>query len=240
MTVLQRNSTETIYSQIAKLLKKEISVLFKPGEFLPSEHELAGRFNVNRHTIRRAVDDLIQQGLLERRHGKGTCVLNKQIDYTLGSQTRFTETFETLGKTTSLRVLNKARIPASANIAGKLNVQEHTSIYWIETLRLADEEPICVISHYLPAQHFPDLLNQYTAGSLHEFITQHYKFKLTRIESLVSASLPQGDDASLLLMPHNKPVLRVKSINVNEQDGTPLEYALTRFRSDSIQLRINL
>jgi len=51
--------------------------------------------------------------------------------------------------------------------------------------------------------------------------------------------LPQGDDAKLLGMPQNRPVLRVKSVNVDERDGTPIEYAITRFRADRIQLRIN-
>ena len=77
-------------------------------------------------------------------------------------------------------------------------------------------------------------------GSLHTCIQHHYGLQLKRVESLVSAVLPQGDDASLLCMPKTQPILRVKSINVNERDGTPLEYALTRFCADRIQLRINL
>ncbi len=72
LVALQRNGGETIYSQIAKLLKEEIASFLTPGECLPSENELAGRFGVNRHTVRRAVEDLIAAGLLERRHGKGT------------------------------------------------------------------------------------------------------------------------------------------------------------------------
>lgn len=56
---------------------------------------------------------------------------------------------------------------------------------------------------------------------------------------LVTAVLPQGDDAKTLGMPQNRPVLRVKSVNVDDRDGTPVEYAITRFRADRIQLRIN-
>jgi GntR family phosphonate transport system transcriptional regulator len=51
--------------------------------------------------------------------------------------------------------------------------------------------------------------------------------------------LPQGDDAKTLGMPQNRPVLRVKSVNVDDRDGTPVEYAIARFRADRIQLRIN-
>ena len=82
------------------------------------------------------------------------------------------------------------------------------------------------------------MLTHYAGGSLHEFIQHHYGIALRRQESLVTAEIPQGDDAALLGMPVNRPLLRVKSVNVSTEDGTPLEYALTRFRADRIQLRI--
>jgi GntR family transcriptional regulator, phosphonate transport system regulatory protein len=239
IVALQRNGGEAIYSQIAKLLREEISSFLKPGECLPSENDLAERFGVNRHTIRRAVEDLIAAGLLERRHGKGTFVLDGPADYVLGSGTRFTETFETLGKIASSRILRKLIIPARGGIAARLRLAENDSVVWIESLRLADDRPICIISHFLPQHVFPNLRDEYHGGSLHEHLAVRYKLKLRRIESLVSAALPQGDDASLLGMPQNQPVLRVKSVNVCERDGTPFEYALTRFRADRIQLRIN-
>lgn len=238
LVALQRNGGEAIYSQIAKLLQEEI-VSFLPGACLPSENELAERFGVNRHTIRRAVEDLIAAGLLERRHGKGTFVLDSPADYVLGSGTRFTETFESLGKTASSRILRKLIVPARGGIATRLRLAENDPIVWIESLRLADDRPICVISHFLPQRTFPGLLAEYHGGSLHAHLAARHQLKLRRIESLVSAVLPQGDDASLLGMPQNQPVLRVKSVNVSEWDETPLEYALTRFRADRIQLRIN-
>lgn len=240
LVALQRNGGEAIYSQIAKLLKEEIASFLTPGERLPSENELAERFGVNRHTVRRAVEDLIAAGLLERRHGKGTFVLDTPADYVLGSGTRFTENFESLGKTASSRILRKLVIPARGGVANRLKLAENDPVIWIESLRLADDRPICVISHFLPQRPIPELLDEYHGGSLHEYLAVHHGLKLRRIESLVSAALPQGDDASLLGMPQNQPVLRVKSVNVSERDGTPFEYALTRFRADRIQLRINL
>jgi len=239
LVALQRNGGEAIYSQIAKLLKEEIASFLKPGECLPSENDLAERFGVNRHTIRRAVEDLIVAGLLERRHGKGTFVLDGPADYVLGSATRFTEAFEMLGKTASSRILRKLVTPARGGVAVRLRLAEEEQVVWIESLRLADNRPICITSHFLPLKAFPELREEYDGGSLHEHLATRYGTKLRRIESLVSGALPQGDDASLLGMPQNQPVLRVKSVNVSERDGTPLEYALTRFRADRIQLRIN-
>jgi GntR family phosphonate transport system transcriptional regulator len=239
LVALKRYGGEAIYSQIAKLLKEEIESFLKPGDCMPSENDLAERFSVNRHTIRRAIDELIVEGLLERRHGKGTFVLDGPADYVLGRGTRFTETFESMGKTASTRILRKLIVPARGGVAARLQLQESDMAIWIESLRMADDRPICATSHFLPAKFFPDGLAEYAGGSLHDYLSIRHGLALRRTESLVSAALPQGDDASLLGMPQNQPVLRVKSVNVNERDGTPLEYALTRFRADRIQLRIN-
>lgn len=236
---INRHNGEAVYSQIARFLVGEIGHLYQLGEYLPSELDLAQRFGVNRHTVRRAVDELIQAGVVERNHGKGTRVLDATMDYALGARTRFTEQLEAEGMSATTRILRKLKIPAHGGVAKRLSLAEGTSVVWMETLRLVDDRPYCLISHFLPEAYFPDLLESYSGGSLHEYISTHYQINLRRFESLVTASMPLGDDARLLNMPQHQAVLRVKSVNVNaNKTATPLEYALTRFRADRIQLRI--
>lgn len=235
---INRHVGETVYSQIARSLEDEIQRFYSTGDFLPSEQELAIRFGVNRHTVRRAIEQLIKSGLVERQHGRGTMVLDLPVDYTIGKVTRFTENLEQMGQATSSEVIRKLIIPARDGVAQRLQVSHHENIIWIESLRCANKKPVCIVSHYLPHAQFPDLLDHYTGGSLHECIFSRYGITLRRQESLVTAEIPQGDDAALLAMPINRPLLRVKSINVSTQENTPLEYALTRFRADRIQLRI--
>jgi GntR family phosphonate transport system transcriptional regulator len=239
LIALRRNSGETIYSQIASLLREEITKFLSPGKCLPSEKELAQRFAVNRHTVRHAIDDLVAAGLLERHHGKGTYVLDTPADFVIGKGTRFTETFESLGKEAATRIQSRQIIPARNGIAARLQIAENTPTLWFESLRLANKKPVCVTSHFLPLGRFPGLLERYNGGSLHGLVMAVYGIKPRRIESLVSAMLPQGDDAALLGMARNQPVLRVKSVNVDECSSLPFEYALTRFRADRIQLRFN-
>lgn len=238
LLAINRYSGEAVYSQIARLLEDEIQRFYQPGSYLPAEAELAQRFGVNRHTLRRAVEELIQSGLVARSHGKGTRVLDAPIDYMLGQGTRFTELLEAEGLTAVTRILRKLTIPARGGVAQRLGLPEDASVLWLETLRLVDERPYCLISHFLSPVNFPGLLDSYTGGSLHDFIRKHYQISLRRVESLVTAILPLGDDAGLLSMSQHQPVLRVKSINVDSIHATPLEYSLTRFRSDRIQLRI--
>jgi GntR family phosphonate transport system transcriptional regulator len=234
-----RENGEALYAQIARQLEQEISSLYAPGDFLPSEGDLATRFGVNRHTLRRAIDELVDMGMVERRHGRGVVVLDSQLDYQIGTGTRFTENLAALGLFTVNRILRKQTLPAIKRVAERLQIAEGDPVHWIETLRTVDERPMCVISHFIPALRFPELLSRYTGDSLHAFLAAEYGCQLRRIESLVTAVLPQGDDAKCLGMPQNRPVLRVKSVNVDDRDGTPIEYAITRFRADRTQLRIN-
>lgn len=227
-----------IYRQIRDVLVNEIQGLYKAGESLPAENELALRFGVNRHTLRRAIDELVTDGLVERRHGKGVFVLEPTINYSIGSTTRFTETLQSQGRSTTSRVLRKQVIPARGTIASRLKIIDGDEVIFIETLRTVESKPFCIISHFIPLKLFPDVLESYDDGSLHEFLTIHHGIKLIRKESLVSAILPEAEDATLLNMPRHAPVLRVKSLNLDTMSSKPIEYAVTRFRGDATQLSI--
>lgn len=227
-----------VYRQISEILRQEIQNLYKAADLLPSETELALRFNVNRHTLRRAIDELVAEGLVVRRHGIGVFVLSPAIDYAIGSRTRFTETLEAQGVTTQSRVIRKQVVLARGGVAARLKVTEGTQVIFLETLREVEGKPFCIISHFLPLQAFPQVLESYNQGSLHAFLEAHCNTKVQRSESLISAVLPEADDAELLNMPRNLPVLRVKSLNVASDSQQPAEYVVTRFRGDATQLSV--
>jgi GntR family phosphonate transport system transcriptional regulator len=234
---IDRDTGISLYAQIAEVLERDYVRQGSAGDKLPSEGELADRFGVNRHTLRRAVEELITAGLLERQHGVGIFITDQLLDYRVSTNTRFTQTLTDIGISTDTKVVRKMVAPASAGVARNLSLSPDEHVLWIETLRLADGIPFCVISHFLPVKPYSDLLNLYRDGSLHDLLSASCG-KLRRTESLVTAVLPQGDDAKLLGINQNRPVLRVKSLNVLDRDNTPVEYAITRFRADRIQLRI--
>ena len=227
-----------LYSQIREALAKEIQDFFKSGDSLPPENDLAQRFGVNRHTLRRAIDELVADGLVERRHGRGVFVLEPAINYTISNRTRFTQTLQSQGKATESRILRKQVIPARESIASRLKITQGDSVAFLETLRRVENKPFCIISHFLPFNTFPEIIENYIGGSLHGFLKKHYGVEISRSESLISAILPNVDDASLLNMPRQTPVLRVKSINLDTNSLNPVEYAVTRFRGDATQLAV--
>lgn len=227
-----------VYIQISRALRKDIQDFYRAGDMLPSEAELSARYSVNRHTLRRAVDELVADGIVERQHGRGVQVLAPAIDYCIGSKTRFTENIETLGITTNSRIVRKQKIPAQGGVAEQLILAPGEPVIYLETLRSVDSKPFCVISHFLPAHAFGRVFEQYHGGSLHRFIETRYGIQLQRKQSLISAVLPELDDARLLNMPKHMPVMRVKSVNVAQATEIPVEYVVTRFRGDAAQLSV--
>jgi GntR family phosphonate transport system transcriptional regulator len=237
--VLNRTNGDRIYRQLARVLGEEIRSRFRPGDALPAELVLAQRFGVNRHTLRRAVEVLMAEGLVERRHGLGTFVMNAPLRYPLRSNTRFSTTLEAQGRWPDSRTLSKSQVASTSGVARRLGLKVGAQVYHLEILRLMNGRPVSLSSHFLVPQLVPDLLRRYEGGSLHACLETAYGLKLRRIESLVTAVLPLGDDARLLEMPRDKPVLRVKSQNVHARTRVPVEYVLSRFRADCIALQVN-
>ncbi|MES9865820.1 MAG: UTRA domain-containing protein [Candidatus Thiodiazotropha sp. LLP2] len=129
-------------------------------------------------------------------------------------------------------------VPARGGVADRLDLKEGNEVVFLETLRKVEGKPFCVISHFLPHDLFPYVMESYDGGSLHQFLEKHYATQVERSESLISAVIPESDDAALLNMPRNSPVLRVKSINVVVNTRKPVEYVVTRFRGDATQLSV--
>ena len=130
-------------------------------------------------------------------------------------------------------------LTARGGIADQLQIQPGSSVIWLETLRLVESIPMSVISHFLPYVGLEIIYEEYQGGSLHQLL-EDKGVLLRRKMSLISAQLPRGEDASLLQMPRNQPILRVKSVNVEIPTNLPVEYAVVRTRADRVQLHVEL
>lgn len=234
--LVSRKNGETIYSQISKALRNEILEHYRLGDCLPAEPQLAELFAVNRHTIRRAVDVLIAEGIVQRQHGRGTFV-TAPLQYPITKGTRFTENLARFGGNIGTLLLRKLIIPARGGIAQKLRLDDESPVIWLETLRMVAELPFCIASHFLPHEGLAFVMDQYEGGSLHQLFLARNIVPVRRL-SLITSQLPVGEDAEYLKMPRNQPVLRVKSVNVNGATANPVEYCVTRFRADRVELNV--
>lgn len=225
-----------LYKHVSNLLADEIIKQHKPGDILPSEKDLAKKYKVNRHTLRRALEELVTEGVVGKLQGKGTIVQQKLINYSIHSHTRFTDTLEKSGRKAESIVVRKVGIPAQGEIVDLLKVQEGEPVALIETLRKMDGVPFSVVSHYLPLEKVFDVIRIYSGGSLHKFLLEHYGLRVKRTLSMIRAMLPDQKDIKLLSIMGNSPLLLVKSVNVDEKTGDPIELSVSRFKGVSTQL----
>lgn len=231
---------QPLYLQIASELRRNIQEsVFKVGDRLPTETELSDRFGVNRHTLRRAMEVLRQEGIVRVERGRGMFVMSAPIAVPLGKRVRFNEALKAQSLTPTWEVLRIVTLHADGKLAQRLDIEVGAAVVLFERLSLIDHIPISVASSHFPSQMFPGLVQHcQTYRSISHLLRQEYGRDHIRRCTHLSARLAQSSDAQLLKMPANDPILLSESINV-DQDGVVIEYGVTRFRGDRMELVLN-
>lgn len=226
-----------IYIQIADQLKQHIQQqVYQVGDKLPSETELSAQFGVNRHTLRRAIELLKQEGLLRVDRGIGIFVAASPIRYPIGKRVRYNEALRAQGRTGGYKTLQAIEIPADTKVAPKLELKPGAPVALIEMLDLADSQPLGVSSSYFPLHRFPDMVQRFQdTQSISKLVREIYGCDHIRLCTHVSARPVKPQDARLLNLPFNQPILLVESVNVDE-NGKVIEYTVSRFRGDCMEL----
>ncbi len=236
-TSLNRGGGVALWRQIEQALEADIRAgVLGPGDRLPTEAALAGHFQVNRHTLRRAVAGLVERGLIRVEQGRGSFVQEDVLDYAVGPRTRFSEIVLSQRRAPGRRLLAARIEPAEAVVAGALGLDAGASCVLLERIGEVDGRPICVSAHYFPAARFPDMIDLYRqSGSITEALDRQGAGDYTRRQTRVMARMPDTDDAAYLQQPRSRPILVVESVNVDGA-GRPIEYGCTRFASDRVQV----
>ncbi|KTS33224.1 phosphonate metabolism transcriptional regulator PhnF [Pantoea dispersa] len=227
----------TVYQAVAAQLEQALQERYRCGDYLPSEQQLADHYAVNRHTLRRAVDELVNKGLLQRRHGVGILVLMRPYDYPLHAQARFSQNLLEQGShPTSERLLAVLR-PASSDVAAALGSDEGASVIHLRTLRRVNGVPVCVINHYLSDLRWWPALQTFQHGSLHDFMQQQLGLQLSRSQTRISTRRAQAKECKQLEITLHAPLLCVRTLNT-QPDGQVAEYSVSLTRGDMIELTL--
>ncbi len=235
-TVSRSTGRTPEYRRIAGTLRDEIASQYQPGDALPSEHALAARFGVNRHTVRRGVDELVEDGLLVRHRGRGTIVLSTPIDFPITLDRRFSELVRQSGHETSNRILTRKVAPAPLDAARALELPEAAEVVFLEQVRLMDAMPLAISRHWLPMPRFAFLLERFHRGSLHQMIGSQLGVSIQLKHAIVRAHLPAADDALNLRISPKTPVMTARMTDADAETGQTVEYVEQVFRADATQL----
>lgn len=162
--VVDRLSPVPLYFQVASSIEQSIdSGELEPGAFLENENMLAARLQISRPTARQALQLLVDKGRLIRKRGVGTRVAPRQIQRSV-ELTSLQADLERAGRNPSTRVLAHEHLAADAEVAALLGLEIGAPVVRIRRLRLADGEPLAVLSNLLPAEGVPDVQELTTAG----------------------------------------------------------------------------
>ncbi|TCZ55025.1 phosphonate metabolism transcriptional regulator PhnF [Roseicella aquatilis] len=234
---LARGQGVALWRQIAGSLEREIAAgRLPPGTRLPTEAELTARFSVNRHTVRRAMEELESRGLVRIEQGRGSFVAEDVLDYPLGPRTRFSETIRRQNREPQGRILRIEEVEADGTVAEALKLRRGRPVVLAERLGLADGRPVVLGCHYFSAARFPDIArllaeDPSVTRALARLGVADYRRLVTRI----TARMPSAEEAALLEQSRTRPVLVTEAVNVDPA-GEPVELSIACYAAGRMQI----
>ncbi len=228
------SSSTTKRAQVRSILEQLIDTELHPGDAIPSERSLVTRLGVSRVTVRQAIADLVETGVVERVHGKGTYVTGPQVDSRL-HLTSFSREMRDRGLVPATVVLAATEEPADDDVAYALRIRPGRPVIRVERLRMADGTPMAYeVGHY-PAMLFPGLL-QRELGSLYDVFATEYGVVVTRGEQTVRAESADADRARILGIPKRAPLLVQE--RVTHAGERVIELSTSWYRADRYRIHM--
>lgn len=227
----------TIWQSISDTLVKEIEGgVLEPGGRLPGDAELATRFGVNRHTVRRALSHLQARGLVRSERGRGTFVTEDAIAFHIGARTRFEQNLLENMRMPTRQVLSTIAYPAPTTIADQLQVKAGSPLVTTTLLGEADGIPVHYTLIHVSAERFPNVesvlaripVRQSLPISLSELLAELGVTSFRRKTVRIRCRLPEAEEARHLKMSAQDPVFQLEALNVDDAD-MPVFFGMTAY-----------
>jgi GntR family transcriptional regulator len=206
----------------------------RAGDRLPSERELAEQLGAARMTVRHAMDALVAEGLLERRHGSGTYLLPRPVVRFLGL-TSFTQDMRERGLEPGSRLLAFEELPADEDTALRLRVEPGAPAVRFTRLRTGDGRPMAVETTDIARSVVPGLGPEDLSGSLYELLARRYGIAPASASVTIEAEVPDPATAALLELPAGGAALRMRMVDADGR-GRVVMAADCHYRGDEYRL----
>ncbi len=236
------NSFIPYYIQLLDILKAKInSGEWKPGDKLPSEPELCELYGVSRTVVRQALQEMEYDGLIVRRKGVGTFITEPKIEGSLIQKlTGFHQDMVNRGHALTTQVLRNEVVGASQKVSEYLKIEVGSPVFCIERLRFVNNEPIVLVTTYLP-QALCRGLERFDLGtrSLYDVLENELGLLLSHGRRTIEAVAADEREAQLLQVELRDPMVLLDSVTYLK-DGTPLEYYHAIHRGDRSRFEVDL
>ena len=241
LTLPSRASSTPLHAQIRELLRARIlDGTYRSHERMPSEYALVAAFGVSRVTVRQALNDLKNEGLIFKRHGKGTYVAKPKAVQNLMRLEGFGEAMTPRGHETFSRVLGHRVVRAGKTVGTKLGLRERDEVMEIRRVRYLDRAPVSLDVTYVPRVIGERLVKEdLPRRDIFLILENDYGIALGNAELLVEATVADEPIAGLLDTAPGAAVLRIERLTYTA-DGRPLDFEYLHYRGDTFRYRIEL
>jgi GntR family transcriptional regulator len=221
-----------IYLEIRNYMIRQIEKgILNPGDKIPSERELVELFKVSRMTVRHAIDQLVNDGILVRMVGKGTYVSSERLSTSLNILKSFSEDIIASGHRPSAKLIGIERTVASESIASILRIAKSQEVIKVERLRLVDDLEMAITTSFFPVSRaLPIDELDFSATSIYNQI-ESLGLRIEKAEETVTAQAADRRTAGFLRVKENSPLLMIMRLTLIS-NNVPIEYMEGLFRPD--------
>jgi GntR family transcriptional regulator len=231
-----------LYLQIQEYLAEQIeSGSLLPESRIPSERELSSDLGVSRMTVRRAITELVNEGLLERVHGAGTFVAKPKVEYAASELVSYSTAISSRGFQVSRQLLEFDEVPASRRLAERLQVQIGHSLYRVVLLCLANRMPVILERAFFPCERCPDL-HEYDLEKtpIYDLLVEAYKIHVSHIDQTIESITASDIAARQLRVEDGFPLLMVTRVVSRQEDIKPVLFSQDLLRGDYARVRFSI
>lgn len=221
-----------IYEELAERIQNGT---YRPKTILPSENELAEIYNTSRETIRKALNLLAQNGMIQKIRGKGSLVLDlKKLQFPISGLVSFKELAGKIGGNAETMVAEFSCQKPDEEILGHLNVSAKDSIWRVFRIRKIDGEKIILDKDYLAAHLVPGLTKEICQNSIFAYIEHELNKKISFARKEFTVEEPTAEDRRYLDMDDFQSIVVVKNY-IYFEDATQFQYTESRHRPDKFR-----
>ena len=232
-TPLDRRSGIPLYQQIQQRLLDQIRTgELVPGEPLPSIERIAARMGVSQMTVRQAVRELCELGVIYSRQGKGTFIASTKLERDFRQVLSFSEETLARGGRPASAVLSFAVQEPNQQTREALNLGEGELVYSLRRVRLSDSVPMGIEFSCLPTQLCPGLLEAFDpTGSLYTELAERYGLQMVLTDEIIEVGIASTEEARILQIPPKSAVFLFTRLSYLE-NGAPAEYVKSVYPGD--------
>ncbi|WP_405912341.1 GntR family transcriptional regulator [Streptomyces sp. NBC_00963] len=222
-------------------VKAHVSLLMEElgeGEALPTERDLAVRYEVSRETVRQALRELVLEGRL-RRQGRGTVVAGPKLEQPL-SLASYTEGVRRQGRTPGRHLISLDRFPCPEALAAETGLGRGEPVWHLERVLLADDERVGLESTYVAVARVPSLDSEFDPdSSFYGFLRDRQGIVFGDADERIETVLATPREALLIGTPPALPMLLIHRVS-RDTEGLPLERVRTLYRGDRFSFTTHL